>query len=313
VALPAGPLLGGALITSVGWRSVFLVNVPVVALAFPVAQRIVQESRERSVRTFDLPGLTLGVLFLAVLAFSFIEGGHLGMADPLALGALLLAAVLVMVFVWLERRRPAPMLPLTLFSRPAFSLANGAAATMNLVTLGLLFVVTLYLQAIQHRSPLEAGAALVPLFAPLSVIAPFAGRITARTGPRLPAVGGFVVSAAGIGLLLTLTIRAPYATLLPALLLWGSGLGLLTPAVVAAAMGSVPSPRAGLASAINNTARQAGGAIGIAALGALAGAPAEPASFMAGLHAAALVGLSLYVAAALASAVAMPSSVDGPR
>ncbi len=119
-------------------------------------------------------------------------------------------------------------------------------------------------------------------------------------------VGGLLLAALGTGLLSRVQARSGYATLLPALLLWGVGLALLTPAVVAAAMGAVPGERAGLASAVNNTARQAGGAIGIAAFGALAGAPAGP-GFLVGLHTAALIAAGLFVAGALISLALIPA------
>lgn len=154
----------------------------------------------------------------------------------------------------------------------------------------------------QDRSALAAGLALLPLFAPLAVLAPVAGRLTARTGPRAPMATGLVVAAVGVALLARLHRDSGYGSLVPALLLWGIGLGILTPAVVAAAMRAAPTDRAGLASATNNTARQAGGAIGIAAFGALAGNPAH-AGFVAGLHAGALVTAGMFAAAAVSTLV----------
>ena len=123
---------------------------------------------------------------------------------------------------------------------------------------------------------LAAGVAMLPLFLPLTVLAPLAGRLTARVGPKLPMAAGLLTAAVGVGLLVRAQAGSGYRTLLPALLLWGIGLGVLTPAVVAAAVRAVPARRAGLASAVNNTARQAGGAIGIAAFGAIAGSAAQP-------------------------------------
>ena len=134
-------------------------------------------------------------------------------------------------------------------------------------------MLTLYLQDVRHHSALVAGLALFPLFLPLSLIAPFSGRMTARVGSRRPMVIGLLLAAAGTALFVAVNADSSYLTLLPALLMLGSGLGVLTPAVVAAAIGAVPGDRAGLASAVNNTARQACGAIGIAAFGALAGDP----------------------------------------
>jgi DHA2 family methylenomycin A resistance protein-like MFS transporter len=299
-ALPAGPLVGGALVDLLGWRSVFFLNLPIVLAAAVVAVRVVPETRRAPDRRLDLPGTVLGAVLLGVVTFAFIEAGRTGMNATvlLAAGA---AAVLLGAFIVVERSRDDPVVPLALFRRPVFSVANATAGAMNLGTLGTLFLLTLYLQRVHGLSPLAAGVAVLPLFLPLSLLAPIAGRLTARVGPKIPMVAGLALAAAGLALLVRLEVGSQYITLLPALLLWGIGLAALTPAVVAAAMGAVQSARAGLASAMNNTARQAGGAIGIAALGALAGSPANGHAFLDGLHAAGLTAAGLYLVAALAT------------
>lgn len=289
VALPAGPVLGGALVDGPGWRWIFLINIPVVLAAGLVAIRVVRESVEPGERRLDLAGMALGAALLAAVTFAFVAGSAV---------AGVLAAALLAAFLLAERRRADPMLPLGLFRRPGFSAANAVAGAMNLGTLGLLFVLTLFLQRVQDRSALAAGLALVPLFAPLSVLAPVAERLTARTGPRLPMAAGLLAAAGGVAPLVLLHADSAYGALVPSLLLWGIGLGVLTPAVVAAAMRAVPADRAGLASATNNTARQAGGAIGIAAYGALAGNPAQH-RFVTGLHWNAAITAGLFIAAAV--------------
>jgi DHA2 family methylenomycin A resistance protein-like MFS transporter len=306
VALPAGPLLGGALVQGVGWRAVFAINAPIVLVAFAVALRVVRESTDPQGRHLDAPGVVLGGLALAATTFAFIQAGHGGVDAPVVAAAVVALALLA-AFLAVERSRAEPMLPLGLFGRRGFSAANAVAAAMNLGTLGLLFVLMLYLQRVQGRSALEAGVAVIPLFAPLSLLAPFAGRLTARIGSRLPMAGGLLIAAVGIALLARVQAHSSFAALLPGLLVWGIGLGLLTPAVVAAAVGAVPGDRAGLASAVNNTSRQAGGAIGIAAFGALAGKPGAP-GFVGGLHAVALITVALYLTASVASLTSIPSA-----
>ncbi len=298
-ALAAGPLVGGALTQGFSWRAVFFLNVPVVLVAFAVAARTVRESADPQGRRLDLGGVVLGGSLLAVATFALIEAGHAGLA-PSVIAALPVAVVLAAAFVAVERVAEEPLLPLALFRRPVFSTANIVAGAMNLGSLGLLFVLTLYLQDVHHYSPLGAGLALFPLFLPLSVLAPLGGRIVARVGPRRPMAAGLVAAAGGVALLAPLDAASSYLGLLPALLLWGIGLGVLTPAVVAAAVGAVPADRAGLASAVNNTARQAGGAVGIAAFGALAGAPTGR-GFLSGFHTAALLGSGLFLAGAAAT------------
>jgi DHA2 family methylenomycin A resistance protein-like MFS transporter len=309
VALPAGPLLGGALVQAFGWRAVFLLNVPIVAMAATAATAIVRETREPDARRPDWAGVLLGGSGLAAATYAVVRVGHRG-PDPTVLAASALAVLALVGFVLVERAVRHPMLPPSLFRRPGFGTANAVAGAMNLGTLGLLFLLTLYLQTVQGRSALAAGVALLPLFCPLVVLAPLGGRLTARVGPRPATATGLLVAAVGVGLLARLTSGSPYLALLPALLAWGVGLGLLTPAVVAAAVAAVDAERAGLAAAVNNTARQAGGAVGIAAFGAVAGPAGEPARFVAGLHATGLATAALYALAAAVS-VRLSRSGDG--
>ena len=247
-ALPAGPLLGGVLVALAGWRAVFLLNVPIVAVALVLAARVVP-------------------------------------ADASSAG---------------RRLRGRDVLPLELFRDRAFAAANAIAGAMNLATLGLLFLVTLYLQDARHLSAPRAGLALLPLFLPLVVVAPLAGRVVARTGPRPPMTAGLLLAAAGTALL---GLRAPVE---PSLLAWGAGIAVLTPAVVAAAIAAAPRGRSGLASAVNNAARQAGGAIGVVAFGALAARGASQA-----LHAGGLAAAAVFVAAAAGCGLTASSNSVG--
>jgi DHA2 family methylenomycin A resistance protein-like MFS transporter len=298
-ALPAGPLIGGLIVQAVGWRWVFLLNVPIVAVALPAAGRVVAESHVRTARRLDLPGAALGALTLVGVTFAFIEGGHGGSAAAVVVAAVCAGAGAA-AFVAVERRTRGPLLPLGLLRRRAFVIANAVAGAMNLASLGLLFVVTLYLQEVRHDRALTAGVALLPLFLPLSALAPVGGRIVARTGSRRPMLGGLLLAAAGVALLTLSDAATGYLTLLPALVLWGVGLAFLTPAVVSAAVSAVPAGRAGLGSAVNNTTRQAGGAIGIAAFGAIASTPTGP-GFVHGFHTVAVIAAVLLLAAAAAT------------
>lgn len=305
LALPAGPLLGGALVQALGWRTVFLVNVPIVLLSGVVVACVVRESTADRPGRLDRPGVVLGGLTLACLTFTVIEAGHRGVGS-LVLVTAGLAVALLAGFVVVERAAGDPMLPPSLLRVPSFTAANAIAAAMNLGTLGLLFLLTSYLQTVQHRSALAAGLAVLPLFVPLTVLAPLAGRVAARLGPRPPMVAGLLVAAAGALLLTRTSATSGYPLLFPALLAWGVGLGLLTPAVVAAAVRSVGPGRAGLAAGVNNTPRQAGGVIGVAAFAALAGPPAGSpgvaGAFLSGLHRAGLLTALLFLAAAAAAA-----------
>jgi MFS transporter, DHA2 family, methylenomycin A resistance protein len=298
LALPAGPLVGGLLVEATGWRGVFLINVPVVALAMLASVRVVRESERAPGQRLDWPGIVLGALFLAALTLAFIEGGAAGWNSAPVIAGATCAIIALAGFAFAENRSPSPMLPLGFFRVAGFSGANAVAGLMNLVALGTIFVLTLYLQIVQGNSALVAGVQTLPLFAPLSLLAPLGGRLTARFGPRLPMVGGLAVGVLGMFLLSRLEAGSDYLTgLLPPMLCIGVCLGLLTPAVVAAAMGSVPDSRSGLASGANNSARQACGAVGVALFGALAGSPSSVGPFLTGMHAAALAGAGLWILA----------------
>jgi MFS transporter, DHA2 family, methylenomycin A resistance protein len=303
LALPAGPLLGGLLVQGPGWRWVFWANVPVVLLAALVAARVVHPDVAHAgsgtgLGRLDVAGTLLAALTLAALVLGVIRAGRAGLDGGVSV-AVVVGGLALLGFLLAERRAPSPMLPLGLFRRPAFSTANAVAGAMNLGTLGLLFLLTMFLQVVQHRSALAAGVAVLPLFVPLAVLAPVAGRVAARTGPAAPMVAGLLLAAVGVGLLATWSVSSAYADLVPALLAWGVGIAVLTPAVVAASVAAAPADRSGLASGVNNTARQAGGAVGIAVYGAVAGQPSGSyAHFLAGLHVTGLATAALYVAAA---------------
>jgi MFS transporter, DHA2 family, methylenomycin A resistance protein len=296
LSLPSGPIVGGLLVSGPGWRWVFFVNLPIVAAAAALTARVARGSAARTRRPFDAGGVALGALALLGITFAFIAAGRDGAGSPVVLASAALAEVAAVALVAVERRHPSPMLALGLFERPRFTVANAVAGTMNLGTLGCVYLLTLYLQVVRHRSPAAAGLAMVPLFAPLSVVAPISGRLAGRFGPRWPMAAGLTTAACGLALLATLGRGSAYGALPAALLLWGGGIGLLTSAVVSAAVGAVERERSGLASAVNNTARQAGGAVGIAAFGALAG-EASGAGFVHGMHVAALIAAGLYLLA----------------
>lgn len=310
LALPVGPLLGGVLIAGFGWRAVFVINLPIVAISAGAAILVVHESSERQGRRPDLVGTLLGVALLLAITFLSIEAGRSGATDPAVVVAAVMAVVLLVAFLLVERRKDdQAMLPIGFFGRAQFSAANAAAGAMNLGTLGMIFVLTLFLQSIQQHSPLVAGLSMIPLFAPLAVLAPIVGRINSRIGPRVPIASGFALAAVGLMLLTGAAKDSSYLVLLPAFLLWGIGLGIVTPAVVAAAIAAVPNERAGLGSAINNTARQAGGAIGIALAGAIAGQPGNGHRFVDGFHILAIGAACLFLTAAVVGGTLIPDTI----
>jgi DHA2 family methylenomycin A resistance protein-like MFS transporter len=292
MALPAGPLLGGALVDATSWRAVFWLNIPLVAAALVAVPRVVAADGGDRDQRLDLPGGILAALFLGLIAYA---------AADRSVPAAVVAVLVVIAFIVVERRAAHPMLPPDLFRHRGFVVNNAGALVMNTTAQGMLFLQTLFLQTVQHRTPFAAGLAALPAFALLVLVPPPVSRLVHRYGSRPFVIAGFLATAVGIGLYVTVHADSAYVSLLPVLCLWGLGLGLLTPALVAGAIGSVPRERSGLASAVNNSARQAGNAIGVPAAAAIAG-PATAAGFVAGLHTAALVGAGICLATAAISA-----------
>ncbi|MEV4295660.1 MFS transporter [Microbispora rosea] len=296
LALPCGPVLGGLLVTLGGWRSVFLVNLPVVAVAVVLTLRRVGRDEPAPDRRLDVPGVLATAVALLALTCCAIAYGHSGVSVQTA-GAAVVAVLGTAALAWWERRAPEPLFPPSVLGDARFVGANAVAALMNFVGIGFIFVVTLYLQGVRHHDALSAGVMLLPLFAPLALLAPITGRLAARYGPRLPMLGGLLLGAAGAACLALVTPAGPYAALLPALLGLGLGMGLLTASVVAAALRAGPPSRPGLSSGVNNTARQAAGALGVAVLGAIVQDPADDVRFTAGLRWAGGLSALLWIAA----------------
>ncbi|HTT93303.1 MAG TPA: MFS transporter [Solirubrobacterales bacterium] len=270
-ALVLGPILGGVLVGPLGWRSIFWLNVPLVvaALAAGIAT-LPKGSTARGARP-DLWGQGLGTAALAALVFALIEGGKGGFASLPAIAGVVMAAVAFAAFIPVERRAERPLIDFSWFRRAEFCGANAGAGLMNLGTLGGLFALGLFLQQEEGLSPLEAGLALVPLAAPLAALTPLTGRLVARVGARLPAAIGLATS--GVGYLAAALVGAPSIDT-PAgwafLFVAGAGMGIAVPGLVAGATEALGPDRTGIASAVNNTSRQVGGAIGVALIGGLA-------------------------------------------
>ncbi len=310
LALPAGPLLGGALVSGPGWRWVFLVNLPVVLVALPTTLAVVDRDMPTGGRRLDLPGAGLAALALALAVFAVIDLER-GAGDPRVWVAASLAALAVGGFALWERRAPAPMIPPELWRLPGLLGANLVAAAMNLVGIGVVFVATLYLQSVQHRPAVVAGAMLLPLFVPLAALAPVTGRLVGRVGARPPMAAGLVLGIVGCLALVGLQPTSGYPRLLPVLLGLGVGMGFLTAAVVATAVRAAGPERAGLASGLNNTARQTAGAVAVALFGVLTGSPGDPARFTAGLHHIGLLGAVVW-GLALAWVLSAPGAGSVP-
>ncbi|MDA3624601.1 MFS transporter [Saccharopolyspora sp. WRP15-2] len=273
-ALPAGPVVGGLLVQAAGWRAVFWLGVPIIVLASAaVLTSAAGTPRPAEERGVDWGGTALLVVALGCLVTAVIQGpGNSALG-----GAMLLAAVCAGVALWhVERRAPQPLLRVPPAARRPLAIACGIAATMNLCVQGALFVLTQIFQTVHGLSPLAVGLVMLPAMAPLPLLGTVSAKLTNRFGSWRTSALGLLIAVAGFtGLALTTRDAVDYPALLCSLAAWGTGIGILTPGIVTAAMRSAPgSP--GTASGASNTSRQAGGAIGVAVFGAVAGTPAAP-------------------------------------
>ncbi|MFE5628610.1 MFS transporter [Streptomyces sp. NPDC056543] len=269
LSMAAGPVTGGALIASFGWRSVFWINVPVVVAALVLVAVFVPESRAERARRLDLPGqlLLTAALFLGVGLL--IEGPRIGWASPAALTGDVLIVLVAAAFVRVERRTPEPLMDLGLFRRPAFTAAVlGAVSVFVALSISLLLT-TLYLQQARGWTPLASGVATLPMALGATLCAPWSGILVGRWGPRIPLLvaGGF--TAAGGLCLVNLDQNTHLPLLLTAFLLLGVGFGFANAPLTNTAVSGLPRSQAGVAGAITSTARQVGSAVGIALAGGL--------------------------------------------
>ena len=314
-----GPLLGGLLVDGLGWRWVFGVNVGACALLIALALRQIPRDRPpKPTQRFDAVAAGLITAAVALLVFALIEGRELGWTSAIVLGAVGASAVLSAGFVACERRHPAPLVDLGLLRHRAFVAANLGGATLYGALTGLAVYFSVFFQQIQGRSALEAGLGLLPQGVMTAALAPVAGRMTARFGPRPPMLAGMAMVAVAVLAMLRLEPETPIAAIWWAFALLGAGTGIALPAMTVTALSAAPAARAGMASALHNASRQLGQTFGVAVLGtvilARAGAAAEggtiaPAAFAAwvsGLHTALLVAAAFLAMAFVVVAVLIP-------
>lgn len=268
VGAAVGPFLGGWLVDGPGWRWVFLINLPLAVLVLAVTVRHVPESRDEDASgRFDVRGAVLAALALGGVTYALTEGGR-GYSWPVGVTGLLLGAA----FVLAERRSPEPMMPLSLFSSRLFSSINLVTICVYGALSGVFLLLMVQLQTVSGFTPLAAGLALLPVTLLMLAFSGWAGRLGRLVGPRLPLAVGSVICAAGVLLMLRIGFGASYWTdVLPAVLVFGSGLTLLVAPLTATVLAAVEVRHAGIASGVNNTAARAAGLFAVAALPALAG------------------------------------------
>ena len=264
-----GVLAGGALTETLGWQAIFLINVPVGIAAFAVTYLKLRESRDPHATRIDWPGVATFSASLFLLVLAMVRGNDQGWGSTMIVSLLAGSGVLLAAFVAIERRVSEPMLPLELFKRPAFTGVQLAAFAVSGSLFALFLYLTLYLQNYLGYSPLEAGVRYLPITIASFIAAPIAGMLLSRVPARVMMSVG--LTGGGVGLLLMAGVDAgdEWTTLLGGFLVAGAGVGLLNPVIADVAVSVVPKERSGMAAGINDTFRQVGVAVGIAALGAL--------------------------------------------
>ncbi|HYZ78818.1 MAG TPA: MFS transporter [Gaiellaceae bacterium] len=308
MALAVGPLVGGILTEKINWSWIFFINVPIGVLGIAAARIFVDETRDTShEQRLDLPGLLSSGIGLFALTYALISTNHHSWTSAQVLSLFGVAAVALAVFVVLELRQRLPMLDLSLFREPTFAGANTVMLFVGLAMFGIFFFNSLFIQNILHYSAIQTGATFLPMTCLIILVAPQAGRLSDRIGPRWLMGGGMVLLTASLLVFSTLDAGSSFWDILPGLLVGGFGMALVMTPTTAAAMGSVPIAKAGVGSAVINSMRQVGGSLGIAVMGAVvatqihAGTRGTPEEFVTGYHHALYVGAAIsLVGAAIA-------------
>jgi EmrB/QacA subfamily drug resistance transporter len=269
VGIAIGPVAGGWLIEHADWSWIFLVNLPVVIVALAAGRFLVPESRDESAPRLDLRGFTLSFAALTTLIWGLIEAPARGWTDTLVLAAFAVSAVVLAGFVAWERRAPSPMLDIALFRNPRFSASSAAISLAFFALFGMIFLLTQYLQQVRGYDALEAGLRTLPVAAGLIVGGPLSAKLAERLGLRVVVPAGLTLVSVGLALLSQADTGSGYGLIAGALVVLGFGIATAMAPATDAIMGTLPEAKMSVGSAINDTTRVAGGALGVAVLGSL--------------------------------------------
>ena len=269
------------LVNAFGWRSIFLINLPIGILGFLLTIRSIVPSAPRGEHSLDLAGQGAGILALGLLTFALIEGNSLGITSPLILAAYAGSMLFFLLLLWGEKTTSHPMLPLALFRERTFSATNFVALCQTFTFTGFIFVISLFLQEVKHYSPSLTGVALLPSFGCALLVTSLSGGFMPRLGARrLMVIGLLLAALACFGFVLVET-QSSYVLLACLLAILGFGLASVLPAMTESAISHAPRAQSGIASGMLNVSRQVGGVIGVAILGTLVG---NQQTFVQGMH-----------------------------
>ena len=264
-----GPLTGGFLVEHFYWGSVFLVNVPIVVIGLVAGFVLIPNSKDPSAPKLDPIGAVLSITALTALLFAIIEAPAEGWGDPTILATLATGVVLLVGFVSWERHTDHPMLDVTFFANPRFSAASGSITVVFFAMFGSIFLLTQYFQFVLAYTPLQTGVRMLPFALTMMVVAPTSSRVVERIGTKVTVTAGMSLVTVGLLSMAMLQVDSSYVQVAVRLMVMAAGMGLTMAPATESVMGSLPLGKAGVGSAVNDTTRQVGGALGVAIIGSV--------------------------------------------
>lgn len=269
MAIALGPIVGGWLLERFSWTSVFFAMAPVAAVAGVLVAVSAPRSRDPRAQGIDVPGFALSTAAMAVLVYTIIEAPVHGWGAARTLAGFSVAAVLLVAFVVWERRVPVPMLDVSLFRNLRFTAASGSVTVAFFTLFGFIFLMTQYFQFFKSYSPLSTGVHLLPVASAVGVSSVLGTRLAVRFGTKLVVTAGLVAVAVFYAWVSTASVSTSYATIAAQMVLYGIGMGFTSAPATEAIMGVVPTHKAGVGSAVNDTTRLLGGTLGVAVIGSV--------------------------------------------
>jgi EmrB/QacA subfamily drug resistance transporter len=271
VATALGPISGGFLLEHFYWGSIFWVNVPIVIIALIAGVVLIPTSRDPSKPALDPLGALLSIVGLVTLVYAIIQAPEQGWTDPTILGLFAVAAIVLAAFAWWESYNPQPMLDTSLFRNPRFSAASAGITLLFFAMFGSIFLLTQYLQFVMGYNALQAGIHLLPWAFTMLIVAPLSPRIVERVGTKLVVGAGLTIAAFGLALLAMVPAEnvSYWGDLAWRMIILATGMALTMAPATESIMGSLPRAKAGVGSAVNDTTRQVGGALGVAIVGSV--------------------------------------------
>jgi EmrB/QacA subfamily drug resistance transporter len=269
LGIAIGPVAGGWLIEHASWNAVFLVNLPFVAAALLAGRWLVPESKDPAAPRLDIPGFAMSISGLTTLVWAIIEAPSKGWTNPTILAAFAAAVAILGAFMAWELRTSEPMLDIRLFSNPRFSGASAAITLTFFAMFGSIFFLTQYLQGVLGYTALEAGVRVTPIAIGLILGGPISAKLAAKLGTKVVVAAGLTLVAVGLSIVTQFAVDSTYGIVAAHLLVLGFGMGMAMAPATESVMGSLPVEKASVGSAVNDTTRTTGGALGVAILGSL--------------------------------------------